>query len=217
MPLTREQHVLYTRNEWKNGFYFTRILDILKTNKIQSMIDIGANVGEVTNILLETIPELNEIHLFEPQKDNMKFLKENIAKNATNKNINYYECGVFYGHKSALMYQDPNYRNVGGFQVDVARTTVDTKNSIAHFQPVEGEIELKTLEEFNFTDIDFVKIDVELSEYNIIENSTFLQTVKFLDIEFHHLVEHVDYAKKHFPNHEIIINHDWHVFLKRNN
>jgi len=222
MPTTREEHVKYTRSEWNSGEYFPRIINILKENNIKSMIDIGSNVGEVVNVMIENIPSLNDIYIFEPHVDNMSFLKENIKNNSSGKNITYYPFGVYYGERTSKMYQDPNHRNVGGFQVEHARKEIEKIREhqlvdnlgLERFEPIEHIIELRTLEELSIPNVDFIKIDVEMSEYNIIENSNFIKSSKFMDIEFHFCTDVFGYVKNNIPTHEIIHHGDGHVFLK---
>lgn len=222
MPTTREEHVSYTRNEWNSGSYFPRIIEILRENGIKSMVDIGSNVGEVVNIMIENIPSLNDIYIFEPHVDNMRFLKDNISKNSDGKNIEYYQFGVYYGERTSKMYQDPGHRNVGGFQLEHARKEIGKEREyilvdnigLDRFEPIEYTIDLKTLEELSLPDVDFIKIDVEMSEYNIIENSDFIKRSKFMDIEFHLCPDVFGYVKDNLPTHEIIHHGEGHVFLK---
>jgi hypothetical protein len=51
-------------------------------------------------------------------------------------------------------------------------------------------------------------MDIEGGEYDIMENSTYLKTVKFLEIEFHDYSVNkptVEYVKKTLPNYSIIL------------
>ena len=222
MPTTREAHVACTRGEWTSGQYFPNVIKTLKENKIRSMIDIGANVGEVVNIMLENIESLNELYLFEPHLENMKFLKENIKNNTNGKNIEYCLCGVYYGKKSSKIYQDPRHRNVGGFMIEHAIDDVKNNTSrplvdsigLEKYEQIGHAVELKTLEELGIDEIDFIKIDVEASEYNIIENSDLIKKSKFIEIEFHMCSDVLGYIEKNIPTHELIDHLGGNVFLK---
>ena len=62
--------------------------------------------------------------------------------------------------------------------------------------------------------MDFVKIDVEGCEYNIIENSSYLKTVKFIEIEFHNYDINIsDFIRKNLPSHKIEIFGLNHILL----
>jgi FkbM family methyltransferase len=225
MPLSREEHVDYTRREWTNDTYFVKLLEVLKKEKIESFLDLGSNVGEVVNVLIESIPELQDIYIFEPQVQNMIFLKKNIEKNISNKNIHFFDFGIYYGERFAKMFQSNVWKNVGGFQVEHARKEIYKSKEfpvldnlgIENWNAVVDRIELKTFEELDIPVVDFIKIDVEMSEYNIIENSTYLQECRLIDIEYHSCSDYIGYTKKYFPNHNIIefCNQHVHVLLEK--
>ena len=71
---TQESHWEYSVNEWEQGDYFKTITSILKKENIKNFIDIGANVGGVSFVLLKNIPSIETGYLFEPQKDNFNYL-----------------------------------------------------------------------------------------------------------------------------------------------
>jgi len=193
---TQEEHWNYTLNEWNNEYYFRDIINILKENKIETFIDIGANVGGVAQVLFEKIPTIKNGYLFEPQKDNFNFL---FLKFKDKKEIVLFNCGIFYGIKyyDALQYIETPH--VGGYTV-----IKDEHTSNTEIYKHGGEIfQLFELEFFNFPTIDFVKIDIEGAEYNLIENSSLLKKIKFIDIELHRGFDE-NYFKTHFPNHDII-------------
>ena len=57
------------------------------------------------------------------------------------------------------------------------------------------------------SDIKYYVIDVEGGEYNILPNSTYLQSVPWIDIEFHKFdtIPTKSYVAEHFPNHQIAL------------
>lgn len=188
MPSTRKEHVEYTKNELNNYPYYIEIINELKNHNIKSYLDIGANVGEFCNVLFEKLPTLKKAYLIEPEIENFDFLKNNV----TLKNILFFNVAIGYNISSPKI--TPYDGNIGGFQV------IDSKN--------EGiEVIVKTLEELKIPKVDLVKIDIEGGEYNLIENSDYLQNIKWLDIEFHdyYNIPTRDYVKKYFPNHTIEI------------
>jgi FkbM family methyltransferase len=187
MPQTREEHVIYTREELSNYEYYINVINILKRENIKSYVDVGANVGEFCNYLFEKVETLSSAYLIEPESDNYKFMLDNIVCKDKVTTIN---SAIGYNIKNATLVSYDG--NVGGFKV------VETQNITS--------IDIKTLEEINLPIVDLVKIDVEGFEYNIIENSKYLQNIKFIEIEFHDYENKPlrGYISKYFPNHSII-------------
>jgi len=188
MPSTREEHVKYTRNELNNYPYYVEIIEELKKHNIESYLDIGANTGEFCNILFEKLPTLKKAYLIEPEKENFRFLKAHVIP----KNISFFEIAIGYNMPTPKII--PLHDNVGGF------STINSPDNVSN-------VSIKTLEELKIPKVDLVKIDIEGGEYNLIENSTYLQNIKWLDIEFHdyHNIPTKKYIEKHFPDHTIEI------------
>ena len=76
--LTIEGLINHTRKELAEEPYYLAILNVLKQNTITSYVDIGANIGEFSNILFEQIPTLKDAYLIEPEEKNYNFLQNNI-------------------------------------------------------------------------------------------------------------------------------------------
>jgi FkbM family methyltransferase len=207
MPEYRHEHVSYTRKEWCEVDYFVKVVQFLREKGIESFLDIGSNVGEVANILFEKIHSIQNFYLVEPQKDNFLFLKQNTQQI---KNCSYYDVGIYYGKKESELFQDPSWKNVGAFTVEIIQQ---------QFKSTGEKIVLKTLEELNLPIVDFVKIDVEGSEYNILENSSYLKNVKYVEIEFHDWsINNFDFIQKNIPSHKIAIydqNMSSHLLLEK--
>jgi FkbM family methyltransferase len=187
MPVTREEHVLYTRKELLNYEYYVNVINRLKNENVVSYIDIGANVGEFCNVLFEKLETLKMGYLIEPETENYAFMLNNVVNK---NNITPINIGIGYNIKNAGLVKFNN--NVGGFKI------------VENF---DGQkITVKTLEELDLPIVDLVKIDVEGFEYNIIENSTYLQKIKWIEVEFHDYENKPlkEYVKLYFPNHSII-------------
>jgi FkbM family methyltransferase len=204
MPITQEDHLHETTREWQSADYFKNIVSFLKNKEIKSFVDLGANVGGVTDILLEQIPSIERGYLFEPQKDNFKFLFNRYKDNSKISCVN---CGIFYGKRYENFYRCDD--NVGGY-------TVHFQEGI--FQKTEEQCQLFELEFFNLGKVDFLKIDVEGAEFNIIENSKFMKDVEFLDIEVHtgDIEGCVPFFLEHLKDHSVILKAHSHFFLQRN-
>jgi FkbM family methyltransferase len=206
MPANRTDHIAYTRNEWENEPYFLKVLEILQSENIISYLDLGANVGEVCNVLFEKIPTLESAYLVEPQLENFEFLKAHVI--SENRKIEYYPVGIFYGKTTGELFIDPSWQNPGSFALSDDRD---------NFQPAGETVKLTTLEDLNIPYVDFVKIDVEGSEYNIVENSSYLTGCKYIDIEFHtYTIPSLEFCQKNLPTHSIVLSEGGHLLLKRN-
>ncbi len=188
MPSSITEHITYTRNELEMYPYYVEVLKILKENAIVSYVDIGANIGEFCNVLVEKIPTLKTVYLIEPEKYNFEFLKSHVVA----KDASFFNFAIGYGLTNFAL--DSGDGNVGGYKLVPSQ----------HNESVD--VQIKTLEEINLPVVDFVKIDIEGGEYNVIENSKYLQQIKYIEIEFHnyHATPTRGYVASKFPNHEIV-------------
>lgn len=195
--LTQSQHKAYTYNEWSGYEYFHEVIKYLKEKEIKSFIDIGGCSGEVSRIILEEIPNIEYGIIFEPNIDNYLFIKTNV----NDKKILVENKAIFYGKDSIKLSIKSEWKNVGSWSIYFNEEYPE--NSI--------EVECVDLDSYlNEKQYDFVKIDIEGSEFNLIENSTKLKDVKYIELEihYHHYeVDHSDnvlqYLNKYLPAHEI--------------
>jgi FkbM family methyltransferase len=132
MPSSHEEHVRYTSTEWLNEPYFCNLINYLKEKNIESIIDVGANVGEASNVLINKVKSIKAAYLFEPEQSNYNFMCKKFKQN--NK-ITLFNFGIYYGLKKSKLYRCDD--NVGGFSIE----------KIGFYET--EEIELKTLEEFS--------------------------------------------------------------------
>lgn len=176
---TPEDHKTYTSLEWNlPDFYFEGVVKFLQEKNIKSFIDIGGCAGEVSNILLEKIPTIEYGLVFEPQPENYEF----ILKNIKSEKVKVENKAVFYGKESiSLSIRD---QNVGSWSVLFAEKY--PQNSV-DVECVDLDSYLKDKE------YDFVKIDIEGAEFNVIQNSFLLKEVPFVEIEIHY--EHFEIYK----------------------
>lgn len=123
-------------------------------NRRGTYIDIGANVGLTTKPL---IGFFNEIHCFEPNPDAVEQMNNNIDTNLVN--VHQLALSNFIGNTELVV---PNNK-LGHGSIVSARTKkwrrVKTKTH---------NVDVKTLDSYNFTNVDFIKIDTEQSENDII-------------------------------------------------
>jgi len=204
MPSNQSEHLKYTVNEWCKE-PFTKVLEtIFANNNITNFIDIGANVGGVIQSLhqLNYLKNINKVICFEPDTDNFNFLVntcENIKK-TNNIEIKCHNFGIYYGKTEAQVYGTGD-NNIGGYfinDINVKRnyTIVPYSNKIFYLDVIEKYIDF---------DIDVVKIDIEGSEINVLENSTILKNSKFIILEWHFEEDRLYlFLEKNLSNFEVI-------------
>jgi FkbM family methyltransferase len=175
------------------------------------VLDIGANYGDFYDLVKHK--KIKQYHYFEPDIDN--FNKSFSKLSLYNETIGH-NYGIFYG-KTESKVQGIGDNNEGGYMVsDIENKYKDDiwTNRLVYYP--EKLFILKTLEEIINIPADIVKIDVEASEYNIIENSTILKKCNNLMIEWHNKeINFVyEFISKHLPNHNLIDVKGTLTFLK---
>jgi FkbM family methyltransferase len=206
----QKNHWEFTYKQWGvDEKHYLDVIEHLEENKITSYIDLGANTGGVCSVLLEKIITLEKCYLFEPQIDNFNFMLNNFR---LDERVVCHNFGILYTDKKFVdLFRCDN--NVGGY------TTIKSSDD---FNPSGDQMEVKRLEDFDFPRVDFIKIDVEGSEENIILNSTLLKEIKFIELELHERLldkkNAIEFLRKNLGSHSII--HDLshfphHVFLQK--
>lgn len=198
-----QNHTRYTSVEWNELAYFDAVVDYLEERKIRSFIDIGGCTGEVSNILVERIDSIERGLIFEPHPDNYNYILNSVDTNL----IQVENKALFYGKDFIEL--SIRHANVGSWSI------VFTESHPEYAVKVPCADVDDYLSENNY---DFVKIDIEGSEFNLIENSNLLKEVPYIELEVHH--EHfriqqktnpeykkytycLDFIKKYLPSHEI--------------
>jgi FkbM family methyltransferase len=200
MNSDQEKHFNYTIKEWSENYYL-KVIEKLKDAKIKTFIDLGANVGGVTENILSKIPSIEKCYLIEPDINNYYYLYDKFEKNNKVELLN---CGIFYGLKRSSMTKRNN--NIGGWSL--------TQNDYPDQKG--GKFSFFELEFFNFGNIDFAKIDIEWAEYNVLENSKILKNIEFLEIEFHNGID-INYINKILPNYKVLEIEKINIFLQKEN
>ena len=171
------------------------------------IIDIGANIGIVSIYLAKKYPFL-KIYSYEPLKTNYESFIKNIEINKVDKGIiKIFNSAVTKDSRSIVMKTD-DISNSGSFTVDFSKNKVNISDKdIVKSTTLDNIIET-VLAENKKDSIKLLKIDCELSEYEILENTkiTNLKRIQNLTGEFHEKegfgnVEKLEfYVKKYIPN-----------------
>lgn len=135
----RERNVLY--NQVKCGF---------------TILDIGANIGEVSMNLAKKVGNKGAVHSFEPHPTNFSRLKDNLEMNSfTNISINQFGLGNAEG-KCFITQVDLHNKGMNRIRKEAG----------------EYSVELSTIDQYmlvnNISRVDLIKIDTEGFEFNIL-------------------------------------------------
>jgi len=133
-------------------FYESHLLFYLLDTYPQQrcIIDIGANIGNHTTFFAEFM-NAEKIHAFEPHPMNFQLLVKNTTKYPE---VERYKIAL--GCRQGKGNITTQLRNMG----DVCVT-----------EDENGDVEILTLDAFNFSDVSMIKIDAEGSENKILEGS----------------------------------------------
>ena len=115
----------------------------------RTCIDIGANVGLWS---CELVEKFEKVIAFEPVQEFIECFRKNVKKS----NYFMYECALG---------KEESFINMNIVQGNTGHSHIDT-NSYG-----KGKIPLKTLDSFNFTNVDMIKIDVEGFEEEILQGA----------------------------------------------
>ena len=206
----QRDHWQFTYKQWAiDEKHYLDVIEHLNRNRITSYVDLGANTGGVCSVLLEKIETLEKCYLFEPQIDNFNFMRDVFQ---SDERVICYNSGILYTDKKNVnLFRCDN--NIGGY------TAIKLNEN---FNLSGDQMEVSRLEDFNFSQVDFIKIDVEGSEENIILSSTLLKEIKFIELELHERLldknAAIEFLEKNMESHSIIydLSHfPHHVFLQK--
>lgn len=169
-------------------------------NELNLVLDIGANYGDFFDLVKHKT--IKKYVYFEPDVVNYKRC---VKKMQDYDFVEGHNCGIFYGKRESLV-QGIGDNNDGGYMV----SEIDTKfkddiwgGRLVYYQ--DKVFKLKELEEVISEPCDLIKIDVEASEYNIVENSKIVKESNNLMIEWHNQPSSfiIEFISQHLPNHNL--------------
>ncbi len=144
-------------------FFEIELLNFLEHNfnEQTNIIDIGANIGN-HSVFFSKFLKYKKIYAFEPYEKNIMVLKKNLE----NTNSTIYEVAL--SNKKGLMpLYNSDASNYGGFSLHCYPPETYGNSSFL----VQENIEVTTLDTFNFSDISLIKIDVENHENEVLEGA----------------------------------------------
>lgn len=165
-------------------------LNLTKLDKNSVIIDIGANIGVFSIFISEFTGNRSRVFAFEPFPENFSMLEGNVKLNGFEKSIKIFPLAVGESNEDRKLNIDiddnamHSFYTDGGNQITVKTVTLET-----------------IFVENNISICDFLKIDCEGAEYEIVLNAPteILNKIKIISIEYH---PHPLY--KHFQLKEIL-------------
>jgi len=134
----------------------------------KDIIDIGSNIGLFSLAICENI-NFNTINLFEPAKDYFNYSKK-LLNNYNN--IYYHNFALGNKEDNGLLFKNPE-ENIGWNTLNT-EDPMQTNNFINKM--IKEEVLIKKLDNYNFKNIDFIKIDVEGYECEVLKGA--MDTIK---------------------------------------
>jgi len=218
---SQSAHWEYTLSEWNSKNHQNNLDIIFQNNDINIIYDIGANVGGTSYTFLEYAKKHNlknpKIYSFEPDTDNMNYLKSKLKNEIEQNLIVPIEKGVYYGLKEAKVFgmghcsENKIHPNVGGYGIEECMIKVQDNRNKSGEDVFCGQVDnkifqLETLEKLceKFELPDFVKIDIEGAEKNILMNSSILKKTKYMIVEWNQDEDFNVFLKEYLPEFKII-------------
>ena len=135
-----------------------------KNIEIKNIYDIGANIGVYSIYYALNFEEAN-IYSFEPVKSTYNILEKNVNNSNLNQRVHIYNYGISINNKEEKLYlsipENRESENIGLYSLKV-KDECKKDSILANFKP---------LNKFNIPSPDFIKIDVEGCEEEIIKNN----------------------------------------------
>ena len=155
------------------------ISNFIKEKKIniKTIYDLGANIGVYSIYYALNFEEAN-IYSFEPVESTYNILEKNINNFDLNQRIHIYNYGISINNKEEKLYlsipENRDSENIGLYSLKI-KAEFKKDSILANFRP---------LNKFNIPTSDFIKIDVEGCEEEIIKNNLdIINQAKLLYIE----------------------------------
>jgi len=181
----------FSYNFHKNGEAL--LVNRLSSQKIETVFDVGANVGSWSSIALKAFPSAT-VHAFELSKstfdnlitsvENEKFVANNIGLSNTNGEINYKDFGENSGVNSILIENKFHKKKV---PYELKKGVVRTGNQYCQEKKIDR--------------IDFLKIDVEGAEHLVLEGFSELfsrKSVRVVQFEYGYASGYVHFLMHDF-------------------
>lgn len=167
------------------------------------IIDIGANIGAFSILVASKMPNAKVLS-FEPLRETFQQLQDNVLINGLDKQITPQKMAVYRKEKTIKLY------NTGRSGLSsIYRTRNEEK-----FELVKSTTLEKIFERNKIKTCDYLKIDCEGAEYDILSNcpKSVFKKIKTISLEFHEMTP----GQNHHSLIKILNNNDFRTFHKYN-
>ena len=150
-------------------------LDEARLGENKVVLDIGANIGAFS---IKAAAMVEGVHVIavEPEPNNLRLLTANIKRNNMKDLIKVYALAVSAPGISMMEITDGAGSSVATPSLNVAINTISLKNLIVGIE-----------RDYGYKEFDFLKVDVEGSEYDIfhLASPDLINKFKYIALEFH--------------------------------
>lgn len=185
--------------------YFEGIYtDILNTDKPMTIVDVGANIGVVTDFMRH---KAKKLYAIEPSTEHFEALKKNKEFNSWD-NVEIFNFAIDDHNGEETLHHSPNNRTCNSLAMVFKGETTD-------------KVQVKSIDTFfeenNIEEVDFMKFDVEGAEDVILRSEGFKkihEKVKAIEVEFHYptwqklveyMVDELGYKARRYQSSAIIV------------
>lgn len=165
---------LYLPFIWKEIYFDGLYVDIFNENKDMVVIDIGSNVGLVTQYMRE---RCKKVYAIEPSSEHFEALKQNKEFNKWD-NVEVFNLAIAGKDGEVIMHKNDGNRTCNSYVLEYR----------GEAQPVKAQTIETFMKENNIEEVDFIKLDVEGAEDDILRTESFKRVapkIKAIEIEFH--------------------------------
>jgi FkbM family methyltransferase len=173
---------------------------------ILTVLDIGANMGaSITFFANYFKPSL--IIAIEPDDENIKTIRE-VCSSFVQERTVLRQAAIYYCSEKQLPVFDSNDGNSGGYTIKPGPNSHNT-GKVFDICDLESAINssfvMRGLDP-KYSKVDLAKIDIEGSEYNVIEHSALIKLIPWLFIEWRDVnnIDTKEFIAKHLSNHEVV-------------
>lgn len=168
---------LYIPYIYKEIYFEGVYTDVFNQKKDMVVIDIGSNIGVVTQYMRDFA---KKVYAIEPSSEHFEALKKNKEFNGWD-NVEVFNCAIAGQDGTVVMHKNPANRTCNSYSLDYG----DTKDD----ESVPGFAFDTFFDQNKITEpVDFIKFDVEGSEDDILRSAGFKKIahlVKAIEVEFH--------------------------------
>lgn len=177
-------------------------VDIFNTKKDMVVMDVGANIGAVTQYMRDYA---KKVYCIEPSSEHFEALQKNIEFNKWD-NCQAFQLAIAGKDGEVIMHKNDANRTCNSYALNYA----------GEAQPVKAQTFETFMKENKIDVVDFVKFDVEGAEDDILRSPGFINVkdkIKAIEVEFHfpnwrELVEHMmklGYKARQYDSSAIVV------------